>query len=150
MVVIVGGWCFDRRPAGRAGRARPVLTAAGVSDRCDLASADFFETVPGGGDIYVLAQILHDWPDRHALNILQICAAAMRPGARLLIVEQVLPSGGARNVVPAVMDINMLIMLGGQERTGDEYEALLEASGFTDTAVNTTSGMWSSLEATKR
>ena len=83
-------------------------------------------------------------------TILRICAAAMEPGARLLIVEQVLPSGGARNVVPAVMDINMLVMLGGQERTGDEYETLLETSGFTGTVVKSTSGMWSVVEATRR
>ena len=96
--------------------AGPVLTAAGVNDRCELASADFFKNVPAGGDVYVLAQILHDWPDHDALEILRVCATAMAPGARLLIVEQVLPGGGARNVVPALMDINMLVMLGGQER----------------------------------
>ena len=85
---------------------------------------------PQGGDVYLLAQILHDWPDRDALEILRVCAAAMSPGARLIIVEQVLPPGGPRNVLPALMDVNMLIMLGGQERTGDEYEALLDAVGF--------------------
>ena len=131
--------------------AEPVLTAVGVNDRCELAAADFFKTVPEGGDVYVLAQILHDWPDYDALEILRVCAAAMAPGAQLLIVEQVLPDGGPRNVLPALMDVNMLISLGGKERTGAEYEALLEASGFTGTVVKDTSvALWSVVEATKR
>jgi hypothetical protein len=142
------GVLVDRPEALAA--AGPLLTAAGVSDRCKLTAADFFKAVPAGGDVYVLALILHDWPDRDALEILRVCAAAMSPGARLIIVEQVLPPGGPRNVLPALMDVNMLIMLGGQERTGDEYEALLDASGFTDTVVTTTSGPWSVVEATKR
>ena len=130
--------------------AGSVLAAADVTDRCELTAADFFESVPDGGDVYILAQIIHDWPDHDALEILRVCAAAMEPGARLLLVEQVLPSGGARHAVPALMDVNMLVMLGGKERTTEEYEALLETSGFAGTVVTPTSGMWSVVEATRR
>ena len=84
------------------------------------------------------------------MEILRVCAAAMAPGAQLLIVEQVLPDGGPRNVLPALMDVNMLISLGGKERTGAEYEALLEVSGFTGTVVRRTGGMWTVVESTRR
>ena len=120
------------------------------SDRCELAAADFFKSVPEGGDVYVLAQILHDWPDHDALGILRVCAAAMAPAPGCSSSSRCFPAVAPRNVLPALMDVNMLIMLGGKERTGDEYEALLETSGFTGTVVKPTSGMWSVVEATKR
>ena len=128
----------------------PVLAATGVADRCELAAADFFEAVPSGGDVYVLAQILHDWPDEDARNILRVCAAAMDSGARLLIVEQVLPSGDTVGLIPALTDINMLVLVGGQERNAGEYGSLLEEAGFTDIVVRRTGGMWTVVESTRR
>ena len=130
--------------------ANAVLAETGVIDRCELAAADFFETVPSGGDVYVLAQILHDWPDEAARKILATCATAMAPGTRLLIVEQVLSSGDAQLLLPALNDINMLVLLGGQERNAAEYRALLDEAGFTDMVVRPTGGAWTVVEATRR
>ena len=121
-----------------------------MSDRCELTAADFFETIPSGGDVYVLAQILHDWPDEDARKILATCATAMAPGARLLIVEQVLSSGDTQLLLPALNDINMLVLVGGQERNAAEYNALLNEAGFTDMVVRPTGGAWTVVEATRR
>jgi hypothetical protein len=87
-----GGVLFDR-PEVVTG-AEAVLRAAGVADRCAVVGGDFFASVPPGGDAYVLAQIVHDWPDAEALAILSACHRAMAPGARLWVIEQVLPAGG--------------------------------------------------------
>jgi hypothetical protein len=97
-----------------------------------------------------LAQILHDWPDEDARKILITCATAMAPGARLLIVEQVLSGGDAQTLLPAVTDINMLVLVGGQERNAAEYGTLLDEAGFTDMAVRPTGGAWTVVEATRR
>ena len=87
----LSGVLFDR-PEVVAG-AEAVLRAAGVADRCAVVGGDFFASVPPGGDAYVLAQIVHDWPDAEALAILSACHRAMAPGARLWVIEQVLPGG---------------------------------------------------------
>jgi hypothetical protein len=130
--------------------AGSVLASAGVIDRCEVVAADFFVDVPSGGDVYVLAQILHDWADDEALAILRVCAAAMAPGARLIVVEQVLPSTDAVDLIPVLTDINMLVLVGGQERNGAEYSALLEEAGFSGTVVLPTRARWTVVEATRR
>lgn len=120
------------------------------TDRCELAAADFFKAVPSGGDVYVLAQILHDWPHDDARAILRVCADAVAPRTRLLVVEQVLPSDHASAVIPALTDLNMLVLVGGQERNAGEYGALLEEAGFTDIVVRPTGGLWTVVEAIRR
>ena len=80
------------RPEVLAG-AETTLAAAGLRDRCELVDGDFFDAVPTGGDAYVLSQILHDWPDAEAAAILRTCHRAMAPGARLWLLEQVVPPG---------------------------------------------------------
>ena len=126
------GVLFDQ-PHVVAG-AEPVLRAAGVADRCALVGGSFFEAVPDGGDVYLLKAIVHDWDDAQAAAILRICRRAMTPGARLLLIERVLAPGDAPD--PAkYADLNMLVMLGGQERTADEFAALYEAAGFRLTRV---------------
>ncbi len=126
------------RPGVVAG-ANAVLTEAGVADRCEVVSGDFFETVPGGGDAYVLAQILHDWPDEQALTILRNCASAMRPGARVWVIEQVLgDEPGATPAGVALLDLTMFLLFGARERARDEYCAMLRAAGFSDVEVHDT------------
>ena len=90
------------------------------------------------------------WPDEDARKILTTCATAMAPGARLLIVEQVLSSGDAQLLLPALNDINMLVLVGGQERNAVEYGALLDEAGFRDMVVRPTGGAWTVVEATRR
>jgi O-methyltransferase/methyltransferase family protein len=114
--------------------AAPVLEAAGVADRCDVMGGSFFETVPAGGDAYILKAILHDWKDEPCLQILRTCRQAMAPGTALLVIEREL---GRPNEHPDAKfsDLNMLVGPMGQERTHAEYVALLTASGFKFEAV---------------
>jgi hypothetical protein len=117
------------RPAMLA-RARTELTAAGLVERCTFVDGDFFDAVPEGGDVYLLSRILHDWADDEAVRILKACRAAMPPGARLLIVDAVLPAR-ARDLPAAIrMDLLMLILLGARERTEEEFQRLLRHGGF--------------------
>ncbi len=109
--------------------ARPILEAAGVADRCQTLGQDFFQRIPDGGDAYVLAQVLHDWDDERCAAILKNCRQAMHPAAKLLVIEQVLPSD-SRASFANWLDLHMLIMHGGRERTQSEYAALFNASGL--------------------
>ena len=121
------GVLFDQ-PHVVAG-AGPVLTAAGVTERCEGVAGSFFEAVPAGADAYLLKAILHDWEDEDCLRILRACRAAMADRGALLVVEQEL---GPPNEAPApkFSDLNMLVAPGGRERTHEEYTALFAASGF--------------------
>ena len=121
------GILFDQ-PHVVAG-AEPVLTAAGVEDRCTRIGGDFFEAVPSGGDAYVLAQILHDWDDDHSITILEQCRKVIPVDGRLLVVEIVLPPGEEPSFGKWI-DLQMLVLAGGRERTAREYEELLLAAGF--------------------
>lgn len=129
----------------------PVLERAGVADRCEAVPADFFEEVPGGGEVYVLAQILHDWPEQDCRAILRTVRAAMSPGARLCVVEEVLDpatDGASASQLPLqLLDLAMLAHFGSGERTTAEYEALLGSSGFTDVVAHATGTAWTVLEA---
>lgn len=113
--------------------AAPFLDKAGVLDRCTFVSGDLFADIPPGGDIYLLSRIIHDWNDAQATAILRNCRRAMRPQATLLLVERVLPATldhSADVQVSVQSDLNMLIRVGGRERTDPEYAALLAAAGF--------------------
>ena len=109
--------------------APALLEERGVADRVTLEGGDFFADVPAGGDAYILSHILHDWPRDRCLTILQNCRAAMGPDGRLLIVEMVLPDEGPPH--PGYeLDVVMLALTGGRERTADRYASLLEATSF--------------------
>lgn len=109
-------------------RAPKVLADAGVADRCDLVGGDFFESVPRA-DAFVMKAILHDWDDAAATAILRRCREAIAPDGKLLVLERVI---APPNEVPDTKfsDLNMLLLPGGQERTLDEFAALLETAGF--------------------
>jgi hypothetical protein len=115
-------------PAVRAVLFDQPQVVAGV-DGLETVGGDFFESVPDGGDAYVLKSICHDWDDEAVLRILGSVARAAAPGASVLIVEREL---GAPNeeLEAKVSDLNMLVLPGGKERTEAEYAALLEAAGF--------------------
>jgi hypothetical protein len=95
----------------------------------EVASGNFFEAVPAGGDVYLLSHIIHDWSEDQCLTILRNCRKAMKPSGRLLIVEMVLPAGDVPHP-GKMLDMVMLVVPGGQERTQAEYEALLAKAGF--------------------
>lgn len=121
------GVLFDRPHV--VGQAPALLEKAGVSDRIVIKAGDFFSAVPGGGDAYILSHIIHDWREDLCLAILDNIRKAMRPDGRLLIVEMVLPADGTPHP-GTLLDMVMLALTGGQERTEDEYRALLTKAGF--------------------
>jgi ubiquinone/menaquinone biosynthesis C-methylase UbiE len=114
--------------------ARAYLEAQGVASRVDLAVGSFFDSVQAGADVYVLRHILHDWPDDRAADILAVCRRAMRPGARLLVIETLLPDRAIDDPAARIKffyDLNMFVMFGARERTERELQTMLEEAGFT-------------------
>jgi hypothetical protein len=109
-----------------AERARAHLAKRGLADRCQVAGGDFFESVPAGGDAYLMKMILHDWDDERSIALLKVVRAHNAP---VLVMEAVLEPG---NNGPGgkLLDLNMLVMTGGRERTAEEYAALFRAAGF--------------------
>ena len=106
------------------------LQSAGVASRCQLVSGDFFSSVPGGGDAYVMKHIIHDWDDDRATQILRNCHRAMEPGGKVLIVDAVIPPGN-REHFGKLLDLEMLVLTPrGRERTRVEFQELLTRSGF--------------------
>ncbi|GAA2097404.1 methyltransferase [Streptomyces albiaxialis] len=119
---------------------------AALAGRWRAEGGDFFASVPEGGDLYLLKNILHDWPDEDCLRILRAVRRATVPGTRLLVVDAVLPDDGTAH--PAVaLDIVMLMVLRGRERTADEFAALLADAGFRLVRVLPTRSMSSVVEA---
>lgn len=123
------------------------FTAAGVADRCKAVAGSFMESVPAGGDAYLLSHVIHDWDEERCLQILHNCRQAMEPKGRLLIIESVLPSGDEPHP-GKILDLVMLTVPGGVERSGEEYAALLAKAGFRLTRIVPTSSAVSVVEAT--
>lgn len=126
--------------------AEKLFKANGVAGRVTVEAGDFFLSVPSGGDAYVLSHILHDWNDEQCLTILGRCRKAMKPDGRLLIVEMVLPPGDAPHP-GKILDMVMLALIGGQERTETEYASLLHKAGFRLSRVVATQSPVSVVEA---
>ncbi|MEV0999442.1 methyltransferase [Nonomuraea sp. NPDC050202] len=137
------GVLLDRPPVIEAARQR--LQGSPLAGRIDLVGGDFLEEVPKG-DLYLLKWILHDWDDEHAVRILATCRRAAAPGARLLLVEMLLPEPWAPSPVH-LSDLAMLVLLGGRERTRSQYGDLLGAGGWEPEEVTSTSGRYSILQA---
>jgi ubiquinone/menaquinone biosynthesis C-methylase UbiE len=114
--------------------ARPdagaAIEAAGLSGRVHFEAGDFFSAVPAGGDCYLLRQVIHDWDDARAETILRRCRQVIPPHGRLLLVELLLPAEGDPGVEAVMLDITMLVRVGGRERTEAEYRALLDRARF--------------------
>jgi hypothetical protein len=123
------------------------LSDAEVLDRCKVVSGDFFDSVPQGGDAYLLSAIIHDWSDDHAVEILSTCRAAMADNACMLLVEIVLPEGASPSM-GKLADLEMLVMTaGGRQRTEAEHCALLGRAGLRLTRIVPSTGMVSLVEA---
>jgi len=122
------------------------LSMAGVADRCEIVGGDFLESVPEGGDIYIVSHCIHNWDEQSCVRILENCRRAMQPGGRLLIVEAVVSPGDEPD--PAkFLDLAMLVVPGGQERSEEEYRVLLEKAGLRLTRVVPTRTSASLIEA---
>lgn len=127
------GTLFDR-PEVVAGAAA-ALDAAGVAGRCEIIAGDFFASVPAGGDAYILRQIIHDWDDGRAVRILQNCRRALDSQGTVLVVERRLDRDYRRALPVLHIDMQMLVALGGRERTDEEYDRLFGDAGFQLTAI---------------
>jgi hypothetical protein len=128
------------------GDAPALLKARGVENRVTIEAGSFFETVPAGGDCYLLSHIIHDWNEDRCLTILGHCRKAIKPDGRLLIIEMVLPAGDTPHP-GKVLDMVMLVFPGGQERTEPEYASLLGKAGFRLNRVVPTASAVSVVEA---
>jgi hypothetical protein len=118
-------------------QAEATLRQAAVEDRCTTVAGDFFTSVPEGGDLYLLKSVLHDWDDERAAVILGHSRTVIPDHGRLLIVEPVLPDtvDGSAPAVMYLSDLNMLVNLGGRERTRTDFGELCNRAGFALTAV---------------
>jgi O-methyltransferase domain len=125
--------------------AQKRIAAAGLAERCAIQAGDFFPAVPQGGDAYLLRWIIHDWDDERAVTILKQCRRAMTARSKLLVVEAVIPLGNTP-FFHKWIDLTMLVMLGGRERTAAEYRALFEAAGFKLTQIIPTASEMSVIE----
>jgi hypothetical protein len=112
-------------------RSRPNIEKAGLASRCQCIAGSFFESVPPGADAYLLRHIIHDWDDAESVTILRNCRTAIGTNAagRVLVLETVIPPGNAP-MFGKLLDLNMLVIPGGLERTESEYRELFTASGW--------------------
>jgi SAM-dependent methyltransferase len=132
-----------------AHEAEQLFARHGLKNRAHFITGDFFRAAPEGGDVYILKSIMHNWQDDRAIAILRNCHAAMTPGARLLVIERVIPAGHGPSDAK-LFDINMLVAIGGQERSEAEYGELLAEAGFRPERAIATASPLSLIEATPR
>jgi O-methyltransferase domain/Dimerisation domain len=117
--------------------AAATLKSYGLGNRLRVEGGDFFEAVPGGADTYLLSMVLHDWSDAEATHLLANIRAAAAPSARVIAFELVVPTDDQPHM-SKMIDLTMLAMLNGRERTDAEMRALFEAAGLTyDGAMET-------------
>ena len=110
------------------------IRALGLSDRCRTEAIDFFKAVPRGGDAYIMKHIIHDWDDEKSIRILKNIREAMNPGGRVILLDSVLPPANQPDF-GKIIDIEMLLMPGGRERTEEEFRSLFDRAGFRLTKI---------------
>jgi hypothetical protein len=122
--------------------APKLLAKYGIADRVEIAPGSFFDGAPSGADLYILKNIIHDWPDEQALTILRNIRAAATPGTTLLLVEAVIPEHD-REFIAKWIDMEMLIGIAARERTAAEYRKLYQEAGFRFTELVPTASPFS-------
>ena len=135
------GVLFDL-PSGVAAAHQGV---GGGLPRTDIVAGDFFESVPVG-DIFIIKKVIHDWEDGRAATILRNCRKAMPPNGKVLLAETLVPPGDEPSQIKCI-DVTMLAVTGGLERTEAQYGRLLEGAGLRMERVIQTRGLISILEA---
>ena len=138
------GTVFDT--ASTLGKGRQELNHGAIGGRCSYVSGDFLDSVPEGADAYLLCGVMHDWDDGRAMRILGNCRRAMASNGRVLMVDMVVPENDA-GCFSKLLDLNMLVMTGGRERTTAEFRALLDAAGYKLTRIVATMAPQSVIEA---
>lgn len=131
------------------GGAGQQLEAAGVADRCRVVGGSFLEAVPSGADLYALVSVLLNWDDEQAEVILRVCHAAMQGQGRLIALDWLVPPGGEPHP-SKYLDLQMLVLFGGRQRTEPEFTELLTRSGFEVSRVVGTPAGFSIIEAAPR
>jgi hypothetical protein len=126
--------------------AEDLLRAAGVLTRCRTEAGSFFETAPADGDLYVMRRVIHDFDDEQAAEILDNVRRHMPRGATLLVLESVIPAGNAPHPAKS-LDLDMMLFVGGRERTEQEFATLLQRAGFRPPRVTATVSTLSIIEA---
>ncbi len=129
-------------------RAGEVIEAYALEGRMESSGGDFFKEVPGGGDLYMMKSVLHDWDDESAAKILHNVHDAMEGHSRLLVIESVIERGNKPSF-GKMTDILMMVSAGGKERTRAEFEALLQSAGFRIRKIYPTISPHSLIEAEK-
>ena len=137
------GILFDL-PQG-IGEAPAMLKTKGVADRCQIITGSAFDSIPAGGDVYILSRVLHDWADDKALTILSNCRKAIKDDGTFLIRDNVLSDRD--EPLATQIDLTMLYMTGGEERTESEWKSLLNSAGFALTRVHKREGQLDLVEA---
>jgi SAM-dependent methyltransferase len=122
------------------------LQTGPLANRCEIVGINFFKAIPEGGDAYVMKAVVHDWNDEAAVKILKNCRRAIRQDGKLLLMEYVLKPSNEPDL-GRFMDLTMLVLLMGRERTEAEFAALLQAGGFSLTRVIPTTGLLSIIES---
>lgn len=128
--------------------AEPKIAASAIADRVELVGGDFFQEVPKGADAITMKWIIHDWNDEQSVAIMKNCHLALPESGKLILVEAVVPPGDEMHFAKFI-DLNMLVMTGGRERTEAEFRQLYEASGFRLERVVPTESPFSVIEGLK-
>jgi hypothetical protein len=137
----VRGTLFDRPDVAATARTRLAAAGEGLAERATVIGGDFFESVPGGGDVYVLSRVLHDWDDEEAVRILKTCRGAMTDRSRVVIVDAILGERVHDQPAAVRLDLHMLTLANGKERTAAELASLLRAAGLRVNRILTPSGL---------
>jgi hypothetical protein len=127
----LSGVLFDLPRAFEPGKK--IMADLGLSDRCEVISGSFFETIPSGCDGYLMKAIIHDWPDDLSIKILTNCRNAMSGAGKLMLIDRIYPDRvevSREHQIIARMDLNMMLGPGGKERTESEWRSLLQTAGF--------------------
>ena len=140
------GTLFDMPPVVAA--AQEKLESDPCRERCTLVPGSFLDFVPPGADTYLMSSVIHDWDDEHAITILRNCRRSMRRHSRIVMLEFVVPTGEKASF-SKVLDLNMLVMNGGCERTAKECRELFDAAGLRLTKIISTLSPLSVLEAVR-
>lgn len=130
--------------------ARKNLSAAGVADRCEFIAGSFFESLPTGADAIIMKSIIHDWNDERCVRLLRLCRGVLESGARLMLIDKVIPEKidpDAHDLFVFLDDLNMLRGPGGCERTPSEFRTLLAKGGFAMRRIVPTGGRYSVIES---
>jgi len=128
--------------------AKEKIETSDIADRCEMVAGNFFQSVPAGADTIILKWIIHDWNDEQSVSILKNCHRALPENGKLILVEAVVPETSEPHFSKFI-DLNMLVITGGRERTEAEFRKLYEDSGFKLTQVVPTESPFSVIEGAK-